>query len=156
MDDSLLAELQSFSVGTVVNDTKAPHPHYALYKQKREGYGDQEARRKKLLREQKLRREDYADYVRRIVDKETWEEMEQEEEGGFDEVDKGDSKEDGMQVCIISCRVDIIRLTHANIWESMGKPYSCTQFIKSHIFYYKSRENPYQCCKSRKNPYQVL
>ena len=103
MDDSLLAELQSFSVGTVINDTKAPHPHYALYKQKREGYGDQEARRKKLLREQKLRREDYADYVRRIVNKEAWEEMEEEEEeeGGFDEVDKGDSKEDGMQVSLM-------------------------------------------------------
>ena len=50
----------------------------------------------------------------------------------------------------------IIRLTHANVWESMGKPCSCTQFIKSRIFYYKSRENPYQYCKSRENPYQVL
>ena len=28
----------------------------------------------------------------------------------------------------------IIRLTHANVWESMGKPCSCMQFIKSHIF----------------------
>lgn len=106
MDDSLLAELQSFSVGTVINDTKAPHPHYALYKQKREGYGDQEARRKKLLRQQKQRREDYADYVRRIVNREAYEEMEEEEEegGGFDEIDKGGSKEDSMQVCVISCQ----------------------------------------------------
>ena len=48
----------------------------------------------------------------------------------------------------------IIRLTHANVWESMGKPCSCTQFIKSRIFYCKSRENPYQYCKSRENPYQ--
>ena len=38
----------------------------------------------------------------------------------------------------------IIRLTHANVWKSMGKPCSCMQFIKSRIFYYKSRENPYQ------------
>ena len=38
----------------------------------------------------------------------------------------------------------------------MGKPCSCTQFIKSRIFYCKSRENPYQYCKSRENPYQVL
>ena len=38
----------------------------------------------------------------------------------------------------------IIHLTHTNVWESMGKPCSCTQFIKSRIFYYKSRENPYQ------------
>ena len=38
----------------------------------------------------------------------------------------------------------IICLTHANVWESMGKPCSCTQFIKSRIFFYESRENPYQ------------
>ena len=50
----------------------------------------------------------------------------------------------------------IIRLTHANVWESMGKPCSCTQFIKSRIFYSKSRKNPYQYYKSRENPYQVL
>ena len=50
----------------------------------------------------------------------------------------------------------IIRLTHANVWESMGKPCSCMQFIKSHIFYCKSRENPYQYYKSRENLYQVL
>ena len=30
----------------------------------------------------------------------------------------------------------IIRLTHANVWESVGKPCSCMQFIKSRIFYY--------------------
>ena len=48
----------------------------------------------------------------------------------------------------------IIRLTHANVWESMGKPCSCMQFIKSRIFYCKSRENPYQYYKSRENPYQ--
>ena len=60
----------------------------------------------------------------------------------------------------------IIRVTHVNVWESMGKPCSCMQFIKSRIFYckshnnpyqyYKSRENPYQYYKSRENPYQVL
>ena len=38
----------------------------------------------------------------------------------------------------------IICLTHANVWHSMGKPCTCTQFIKSRIFYYKSHENPYQ------------
>ena len=42
----------------------------------------------------------------------------------------------------------IIHLTHANVWESMGKPCSCMQFIKSRIFYCKSRENPYQYYKS--------
>ena len=50
----------------------------------------------------------------------------------------------------------IICLTHANVWESMGKPCSCTQFMKSRIFYSKSHENPYQYCKSCENPYQVL
>ena len=28
----------------------------------------------------------------------------------------------------------IILLTHANVWELMGKPCSCTQFVKSRIF----------------------
>ena len=42
----------------------------------------------------------------------------------------------------------IIRLTHANVWESMGNPYSCTQFLKSHNFYYKSHENLYPYYKS--------
>ena len=50
----------------------------------------------------------------------------------------------------------IIPLIHANVWESMGKPCSCMQFIKSRIFYSKSCKNPYQYYKSRENPYQVL
>ena len=41
-----------------------------------------------------------------------------------------------------------IRLTHANVWESMGKPCSSMQFIESHTFYCKLRENPYQYYKS--------
>ena len=53
-------------------------------------------------------------------------------------------------MCILTI---IIRLTHANVWESMGKPCSCIQFIKSRIFYCKSCKNWYQ---SRENPYQVL
>ena len=53
-------------------------------------------------------------------------------------------------MCILAI---IIRLTHENVWESMGKPCSCMQFIKSCIFYCKSRESRYQ---SRENPYQVL
>ena len=58
-----------------------------------------------------------------------------------------------LKVCVI--KIIIIHLTYANtcIWESMGKPCSCTQFLKSRIFYYKSCENPYQYCKS---PCQVL
>ena len=56
--------------------------------------------------------------------------------------------------CVV--RTFIIRLTHANVWESMGKPCSCMQCIESRIFYCKLRENPYQYYKSRENPYQVL
>ena len=50
----------------------------------------------------------------------------------------------------------IVRLTHANVRESMGKPCSCTQFIKSRIFYSKSHENPYQVLQVSENLYQVL
>jgi len=63
------------------------------------GYRDQ-ACRKKLLRQQKSRREDFTDCVRRIVDGEGWEEMEEENVGGFDEVD---TAEDAMQVCVTNC-----------------------------------------------------
>ena len=49
----------------------------------------------------------------------------------------------------------IICLTHANVWESMGKLCSCMQFIKSRICN-KSHENPYQYSKSHENLYQVL
>ena len=38
----------------------------------------------------------------------------------------------------------------------MEKPCSCIQFIKTRIFYWKSRENLYQYYKSHENPYQVL
>ena len=89
MDDSLLAEFHSvFSVTGEVNDTRRPHPSFSsLYKQKRAGYGDQEARRRRALQEQKRRRRDYADYARKLVEGEEWEEEMEEEEGGRDEVD---------------------------------------------------------------------
>ncbi len=91
MDDSLLAEFQStFSVSDNFLDKWSPHPHPSLYKQKREGYGSQGARRTKLLEEQKTRRRNYADYARRVVAGETWEEDgEDMEEEGLDEVDAG-------------------------------------------------------------------
>ena len=99
MDDSLLADFQSaFTVSGEVNDTRAPHPHYTLYKQRRDGYGDQEARRRKLLAEQRSRRRDYADYARKIVEGVPLEEeMEEDEGGGFDEVDSTPTDE-AMQV----------------------------------------------------------
>lgn len=90
MDDSLLSEFHAvFSVSGDVNAPTRPHPTYAsLYKQKRSGFGEQEARRRRLLEEQRSRRKDYADYVRKIAAGEEWEEeMEEEESGDEDEVD---------------------------------------------------------------------
>ena len=43
---------------------------------------------------------------------------------------------------------DIYYAHKRDVWESIGKPCSCTQFIKSRIFYYNSRENPYQYYKT--------
>ena len=37
----------------------------------------------------------------------------------------------------------------------MEKPCSCIQFIKTSIFYCKSRENPYQYYKSHENLFRV-
>ena len=95
MDDALLAEFHSvFSVSGDVNAPHRPHPNFSsLYKQKRAGFGDQEARRRRQLDQQKSRRKDYADYVRRIVDGEEWEEeMDEDDDDGEDEVDMGDAK----------------------------------------------------------------
>ena len=103
MDDSVLAKLQStFLVGGDVHDTHTPHPHYALYKQRREGYGNQETRRKKSLEIQRSRRRDFVDYARRIVEGEVWEESGEGgemEEGGYDEVDTTEDKEEKMVNC---------------------------------------------------------
>ena len=92
MDDTLLAEFHNvFSVSGDVNAPTRPHPHYSsLYKHKRAGFGEQEARRRRLLEQQRSRRRDYVDYVRKIAAGETWEEEMEEEaegEGGGDEVD---------------------------------------------------------------------
>ena len=58
--------------------------------------------------------------------------------GGMSKEKKEDLK------CDLYMHIFIIRLTHANLWESIGKPCSCTQFIKSCILHYKSCKNPYQ------------
>ena len=50
----------------------------------------------------------------------------------------------------------IIRLTRANVWESMGEALQLHAVYKSRIFYCKSRKNLCQYYKSRENPYQVL
>ena len=69
-----------------------------------------------------------------------------------------------MHIKVILCI--IIRLTHVNVWESMGKPCSCMQFIKTRIFtasHARIRISTtshmrihIKYCKSRENPYQVL
>ena len=82
MDDSLLYQFQGFfSVGGDVNAPTRPHPTFSsLYKHKRAGYGEQETRRRRLLDEQRSRRRDHADYVRKIAEGEEWEEEMGEEE----------------------------------------------------------------------------
>lgn len=94
MDDSLLAEFHAvFSITGDVNAPNRPHPNYcSLYKQKRAGFGEQEARRRRMLEQQRTRRKDYIDYVRKIANGEEWEEEMDEEvmdenQGGRDEVD---------------------------------------------------------------------
>ena len=90
MDDTILAEFQStFLISGEVHDTHVQHPHYTLYKQKRDGFADQAARRRKMLEDQKSRRKDYANYVRKIIDGDELEEFEMDkgDEDGFDEVD---------------------------------------------------------------------
>ena len=88
MDDSLLAELQSTLTCVDVHSTYTPHPHYTLYKQHKDGYTNQEVRRKKILENQKARRRDMMDYARRIVEGEEGpDEEDLMEEGAFDEVD---------------------------------------------------------------------
>ena len=75
-----------------------PLPHRSLYKQRGDGFGSQEARRKKFLEEQKVRRRNYADYARRVVEGDlSAEEDDEMEEGAFDEVDQGAHKKDTKQ-----------------------------------------------------------
>ena len=79
-----------FSVTGDVNAPTRPHPAFSsLYKQRRAGYGEQEARRRRLLEEQRARRRNHADDVRKIAEGEEWEEEmeEEEEEENSDQVD---------------------------------------------------------------------
>ena len=93
MDDSLLAEFHSvFSVTGDVNAPTRPHPAFSsLYKQRGARHGEQEARRRRLLADQRVRRRDRADCVRRIAEGEEWEEEMEEEEEKEKEGDQVDS-----------------------------------------------------------------
>ena len=98
MDDALLAEFQStFLIGGDVVTAHGPIPHRSLYKQRGDGFGSQEARRKKFLEEQKVRRRNYADYARRVVEGDLLEEDDEMEEGAFDDIDQGAHKKDTKQ-----------------------------------------------------------
>ena len=100
MDDAILAQFQStFLLSGEVHDPSTPHPHYSLYKQKRDGYASQEARRKKFLEEQQSKRRDFTDHARKIAVGEIEEDSDGEmEEGAFDEVDSSDKDASGMEV----------------------------------------------------------
>lgn len=91
MDDSLLAQFQStFLVHDGVNDPHRTHPHYTLYKSKKEGYGSQEARRKHFLEEQQNRRRNFADHARKLAEGDEISDDsggEMDEGEGMDEVD---------------------------------------------------------------------
>lgn len=69
MTEELLVQLKgSLCVTEEKNDTTAPHPRFCQYKYRGESEGCQEARRKRLLEEQKSRRTNYVDYARRIAE----------------------------------------------------------------------------------------
>lgn len=71
----------SFAVAEDPNDPARPHPRFSQYKLKQEGYGDQDARRKRMLEEQKDRRRDAIDFIRKIAEDQLREDDEMEEEG---------------------------------------------------------------------------
>lgn len=87
MDDLLSSLQSSFTVATNPLDPTGPHPRLSQYKFTRDGYGDQEARRKKALAQQGQRRRDFADYSRRIVEGDLISDDENDmEEGGKDKI----------------------------------------------------------------------
>ena len=62
-----------------------------------------------------------------------------------------------LQPCAIGLVLNILlHLAIYHVWEPIGKPCSCMQFIKSHNFYYKSRENPYQVLQVTRGSVSVL
>lgn len=80
MDDLVLQLAGSFHCASSPFSTSAPHPRLESYKQKGEGFGDQDRRRRNAIELQKKRRRDYIDLARRIADGEEVSESEDEEE----------------------------------------------------------------------------
>lgn len=86
MTDELLLQLKgTLCVTEEKNDTSTTHPRFCQYKYRGEADGCQEARRKRLLEEQKSRRENFVDYARRIAEGEDQNGNEAVDEMGGDE-----------------------------------------------------------------------
>ena len=81
MDDLVQQLAGSFHCASSPLSTCAPHPRLESYKQKGEGFGDQDRRRRKAIELQKKRRRDYIDLARRIAEGEEVSESEDEEGG---------------------------------------------------------------------------
>ena len=91
-----------------MNAPTRPHPTFSsLYKHKRAGFGEQETRRRRLLEEQRSRRRDHADYVRRIAEGEEWEEEMGEEE--LEEEIDPDQVDDASAADAVSFSRDVVR-----------------------------------------------
>ena len=81
--DGLVSKLSGdLHVTSTVFSTSAPHPRLESYKQKGDGFGDQQRRREKAIQMQKQRRKDYVDFARKIAEGELL--SDSEEEGGMD------------------------------------------------------------------------
>ena len=91
MTDELLAQWRgALCVTEEKNDTSTTHPRFCQYKYRGESAGCQETRRKRLLEEQRSRRESSVDYARRIAEGE-----EQNGDEGPDEMDDDEGTEAG-------------------------------------------------------------
>lgn len=89
MDDLVQQLAGSFHCAASPLSTSAPHPRLESYKQKGEGFGDQDGRRRKAIELQKKRRRDYVDLARRIAEGEEVSESEGEEGDSMESSEKG-------------------------------------------------------------------
>jgi len=95
-------------------DTVSPHPRYAFYKAKREGYGSQEERRKDFIEKQKTRKKNFADLARKLAD---GSEMSEEDESDEDmDEGGGEGREDAKQVSLTdhgekTCNLIVVNLS---------------------------------------------
>ncbi len=136
MDDSLLAGLQTATIGGNVLSRYAPNPHHTLYKQHREGYSNQEVRRVRVLERQKNRRQNFMDYSRNIVEGVEFEIAEEMDEGdGFDEVDGQSEKK---KVKVLNENNKTLFFTRIDIFSFPGskKAQKCFVLLTKAQFYF--------------------